>query len=125
MQLAMSTRSSRLLASIVVWAALASAAEAAGETRTFTGITPEIYECTKRVGEARHGTVYQPRYGNHGVSTASSFLWTIAIAYTFVPETGELHHEILQRSWIIPVEAVWHGITEQILECSEVSRLAQ
>jgi len=91
---------------------------AANATRTFTGVTPEIFECTKQLGETRHGTVYEPRYGNHGISTASSFFWIIVIEYNFVPEAGELQHEIRQKSWIIPEDAVWQGIGDQIAECS-------
>lgn len=114
----MSRRAYVVASFVSAWLVLGQPALAANAERTFTGVTPEIFECTKQLGEARHGTVYEPRYGNHGVSTASSFFWIIVIEYTFVPEAGELRHQILRKSWIIPEEAVWEGIADQIAECS-------
>jgi hypothetical protein len=90
---------------------------AAADTRTFHNLSPETYACTKDIGEARHNTIYEPRDGNYGTATTSSFFWIIVIAYRYDPETGDLFHEILRRSWIIPVNAVWDGIREQIEEC--------
>ena len=91
----------------------------AADTRTFHNVSREVYECTKDVGEARHATIYEPRDADYGTATTSSFFWKLVVYYRFDPATGDLYHEILQRSWIIPLDSVWAGIGDQIEECAE------
>ena len=105
----------RGLVAIVVLALPATAR--AADTRTFHNVTRAVYECTKDIGEARHNTVYEPRDADYGTATTSSFFWKLVVYYRFDPQTGDLYHEILQRSWIIPVDRVWAGIGDQITEC--------
>ncbi len=90
----------------------------AADTRTFHNVTRAIYECTKDIGEARHNTIYEPRDGDDGTATTSSFFWKLVVYYRFDPATGDLYHEIRERSWIIPVDRVWAGIGDQIAECA-------
>lgn len=110
--------------SLIAVLALALPATArAADTMTFHNLSRETYECTKDIGEARHNTVYEPRHADYGTATTSSFFWKLVVYYRFDPATGDLYHEILQRSWIIPVDRVWAGIADQISECA--ARTAQ
>lgn len=118
----MGTRS--LAAALLAATALVMpAATWAADTRTFHNVSRETYECTKDIGEARHNTIYEPRHADYGTATTSSFFWKLVVYYRFDPATGDLYHEILQRSWIIPVDRVWAGIADQISECA--ARTAQ
>jgi hypothetical protein len=106
------------LAAALQFAAGAATAQEAPETRTFAGLTPEIFECLKSRSEARDGTVYEPRDADAGRATTSSLLWQVVIDYVFTPATGELQYTLVSKTRIIPIDAIWNGIDNLIAACA-------
>jgi len=99
-------------------AAAGSASNAlAADGRTFSAVTPAIFECVKATSSAEHGTVYENVDGLAGTAVTASSLYTVRLAFTFDPAAGSLAYTLVSKSFIVPASAVWSGIEDALNRC--------
>lgn len=89
----------------------------ADNSRLFTDVSEAVFQCVKETSSARQGTIYAPEGANSGTATTSSTLWTVVMNFAFSAESKSLAYTLVQKSWIVPTNAVWAGIGDMIAEC--------
>lgn len=89
------------------------------DSKTFHGVTQGIFNCLRTKSEQQHGTVYDPPDANSGKTTTKGTGWTVVLKFNFNPGNGDLFYEVEQKSWIVPISAVWSGISDTINSCRQ------
>ena len=92
-------------------------AHAAPQSRTFTDVTADVFQCVRETSASRQGTIYVSTDGLNGTATTSSTLWIVVMEYAFSPQTESLRYTMVRKSWVVPAGSVWSGIDEMISEC--------
>ncbi|RAR57633.1 hypothetical protein C7401_115191 [Paraburkholderia unamae] len=87
------------------------------DSKTYNGVTPEIFSCLKTKSKRDHGTIYDPAEGNTGTASTSGVGWAVKLQFNFNPEGGQLQYTVLEKSWIVPVGEIWSGISDTINSC--------
>ncbi|HJV70261.1 hypothetical protein [Ideonella sp.] len=87
------------------------------DSKTFSGVTPAIFSCVKTTSAEQHGTTYDPPNANQGISTTKGTGWIVKLKFEFDPADGDLKYTVVEKSWIVPISAVWNGIGDTINGC--------
>ena len=86
-------------------------------SKTWYGVTPEIFTCVKTTSEHDHGTKYDPPDANQGTATT----WVPAIGSIVLgfnlDSSGALTYTIEKKPWIVSESQIWNGINESINGC--------
>jgi hypothetical protein len=115
----MSTYPSRLAPTFMAAAFVAAGTTTAlaADGRTFSAVTPGIFECVKASSSTEHGTVYESADGLSGTAVTASSLYTVRLDFTFDPTAGSLAYTLVRKSFIVPAAAVWSGIEDALNRC--------
>lgn len=107
------------LVSLAAASAVAGSASAAfaADGRTFSAVTPAIFECVKTSSSTEHGTVYESTDGLSGTAVTASSLYTVRLGFAFDPASGSLAYTLVAKSFIVPANAVWSGIEDALNRC--------
>ena len=93
----------------------------AGSSKTYTNITPAMFDCVKKNSHDEHGTLYDPADGNTGTATTVvKILLTkhvIVLSFDFEPSTSTLSYVIVQEPTVVTDDEIWDGICKTIKEC--------
>ena len=87
------------------------------ETRTFTGITPEVWERLKEYGRDAHGTEFDPPDAPCGVATTRTPVGAIAVRYAFDEAAACLSYSIERKPFFVMGWQIWSGIEATIERC--------
>lgn len=87
------------------------------DSKTYNGVTPAIFTCLKAKSKQEHGTIYDPADGNSGTAATSGFGWSVKLQFNFNPDSSQLQYTVLEKSWIVPVNEIWNGISDTINSC--------
>lgn len=113
--LAPSRRLTLAIAALTV--ACTATAAIASDARTYSAVTPAIFECVKATSSAEHGTVYESVDGLTGTAVTASSLYTVRLTFAFDPAAGSLAYTLVSKSFIVPTSAVWSGIEDALNRC--------
>lgn len=89
------------------------------DSRTYYGVTQQVFDCVRTTSEKEHGTVYAPPDSNQGTASSESTTWTVVLAFDFDPTTGALAYKIQKKTWIVPASAIWEGLQETLNGCKQ------
>ena len=89
----------------------------AGATRTFQGVSPEIWNCLKDDSKRKHNTVYDPPEGDSGTATTSTIIGEIELTYNFDREQNKVTFTIENKPVLVPAGRIWDGIQDAIDKC--------
>lgn len=87
------------------------------DMKVFHGVTPAIFDCVKATSAQQHGTKYIPPNGNQGTSNTTTATYFVNLGFNFDPNSGDLTYTLIDKSWIVPISAVWSGIGDTINSC--------
>ena len=90
----------------------------ASASRTFDGVTPQIWNCIKNDSMRKHNTVYEPSDGDCGTATTSTIVGMLALSYTFAPEQCTITFTIEHKPILVPASQIWDGIQDAIDRCA-------
>jgi hypothetical protein len=86
-------------------------------TKTWNGITPELFACVKSRSDREHGTKYEPANANQGTATTSvRAVGTIVLGFD-LQSGGALTYTIQKKPFVVPESRIWDGIDETIKGC--------
>ena len=89
----------------------------ASTSRTFEGVSPEIWNFLKDDSKRKHDTVYDPSDSDSGTATTSTILGHLELAYNFDREQNNVTFTIESKPVLVPAGRIWDGIQEAIDEC--------
>ncbi len=86
-------------------------------SKTYHGVTEEIFKCVKTKSHSEHGTIYDPPTGNKGTATTSiPVLGKIVLGYDLQPNR-DLTYTIIEKPGLAPEGEIWSGIEKTINGC--------
>lgn len=103
---------------LVALAQAAAAAPVAADSKTFSGITPAVFECVKATSKKEHNTDYIAADGNKGEAVTKVFLiGTVTLDFDLDPATSTIKYTIKSKPNIVGASKIWDGIQETIDRC--------
>lgn len=86
-------------------------------TRTWDGVTPEIFACVKTASAHDHGTQYEPSGADKGTATTQvRFIGTIVLAFERTT-SGAITYTIQKKPGLVTESQIWDGIDSAISHC--------
>jgi hypothetical protein len=90
----------------------------ASTSRTFDGVSSEIWNCLKDDSKRKHDTVYDPPDGDSGTATTSTIIGKLELIYSFDREQNKVTFTIESKPVLVPAGRIWDGIQEAIDKCA-------
>ena len=90
----------------------------ASTSRTFDGVTPEIWNCIKNDSMRKHDTVYDPPGADCGTATTVTIVGKLELAYSLDREQGTVTFKIEHKPMLVPASQIWDGIQDAINTCA-------
>jgi hypothetical protein len=86
-------------------------------SKTWYGVTPEIFTCVKTTSEHDHGTKYDPPDADQGTATTSiPAIGEIVLGFNR-DSSGALTYTIQKKPFIVSESQIWNGINDSINGC--------
>jgi hypothetical protein len=83
-------------------------------SRTFEGVTPEIWNFLKEDSKCKHDTVYDPPDGDSGTATTDTIIGKLELTYNFNREQNKVTFTIESKPVLVPAGRIWDGIQDAI-----------
>jgi hypothetical protein len=90
-------------------------------SKTFPGVTDEIWACVKSSSAKDNGTVYDPPDANQGTATTKTIVGTVVLKFDFEPADTSVTYEIVSKPFIVTADEIWNGIQSNINSCKSSS----
>jgi hypothetical protein len=90
----------------------------ASTSKTFDGITPEIWNCMKDDSKRKHDTVYDPPDADTGLATTVTIIGKLELAFSLDREQGTVTFTIEHKPILVPASQIWDGIQDAIDKCA-------
>lgn len=90
----------------------------ASTSKTFDGVTPDVWNCIKDDSKRKHDTVYDPPDGDNGTATTSTIVGKLELAYSFDSEQSKITFTIEHKPILVPASQIWDGIQDAINKCA-------
>lgn len=87
------------------------------ETRTFNGVTAEIWERVKDIGRSQYGTVFDPPQGNSGTATTPTPVGTLVLGFEFDRQATQITYTVRTKPRFLPSGPLWSGLAQTITQC--------
>ncbi len=87
------------------------------KTKSFGGVTENIWNCVKAASEKEHGTKYEPTNGIQGTSTTSTLIGDVVLSFNFDQAKETVNYTIKKKPLIVSDGQIWNGIDETIEHC--------
>lgn len=87
------------------------------DSRTYTEVTPDIWDRVKSYGQETHGTTYEPADGPTGTATTKTPIGDVVLTYALDAESSTIKYEITQKPFLVMSSQIWNGIESTIEKC--------
>ncbi|MGH8625889.1 MAG: hypothetical protein ACREYC_11670 [Gammaproteobacteria bacterium] len=95
-----------------------AAAPVMTDSKTFSGVTPAVFQCVKTTSKKEHNTDYIAADGNKGEAVTKVFLiGTVTLDFDLDPATSTIKYTIKSKPNIVGASKIWDGIQETIDRC--------
>jgi hypothetical protein len=96
----------------------ATAAPAAADSKTFSGVTPAIFECVKATSKKEHNTDYISADGKKGQAVTNVFMiGTVILDFDLDPGASTITYTIKSKPGMVGASKIWDGTQETIDRC--------
>lgn len=103
---------------LVVLAQAAAAAPVVADSKTFSRVTPAVFECVKATSKKEHDTDYISADGNKGEAVTKVFLiGTVTLDFDLDPAASTIKYTIKSKPDIVAASKIWDGTQETIDGC--------
>lgn len=108
---------------LVALAQPAAATPVVGDSKTFSGVTPAVFECVKATSKKEHNTDYISANGNKGEAvTKVSLIGTVTLGFNLDPAASAIKYTIKSKPNIVGASKIWDGTQETIDRCKQVTK---
>jgi hypothetical protein len=88
-------------------------------SKSWSGVTPQVFACVKDQSAREHGTKYQPADANTGTATTHvTAVGTIVLGFE-LNGNGGLTYTIRDKPTLVPESTIWSGIDSTIKGCQK------
>jgi len=88
------------------------------DSKTFSGVTPAVFECVKTTSKEEHNTDYIAADGNKGEAVTKVFLiGTVTLDFDLDPAASAIKYTIKSKPNIVGASKIWDGIQDTIDRC--------
>ena len=87
-------------------------------SKTFEGVTPEIWNFIREESRRKHDTVYDPPDADIGTATTSTIVGRLELSYQFDRGGNVVTFTIEQKPMLVPTSQIWDGIQKAIDSCA-------
>lgn len=88
-------------------------------SKTYSGVTPAVWECMKADATANHGTVFDPESGTTGTATTKQMGQTVVLGFEVDFDAETLTYTIISKGPLVPTSAIWNGVQKSVSECQK------
>lgn len=108
---------------LVALAQPAAAAPVVADSKTFSGVTPAVFECVKATSKKEHNTDYISADGNKGEAVTKVFLiGTVTLDFDLDPAASVIKYTIKSKPDIVGASKVWDGTQDTIDRCKQLTK---
>lgn len=106
----------------VAFAQPVAAAPVVADSKTFSGVTPAVFECVKATSKKEHDTDYISADGNKGEAVTKVFLiGTVTLDFDLDPAASTIKYTIKSKPGIVSAKKIWDGTRDTIGRCKPSS----
>lgn len=87
------------------------------KTKSFDGVTPNVWDCIKETSYKEHGTKYEPANANQGTATTDSVVGKVILKFDIDPSKNILTYTIDKKPFLVSEGQIWNGIEKSIRNC--------
>lgn len=87
------------------------------DSRTYTEVTPDIWDRVKSYGRETHGTVYEPVDGPTGTATTKTPIGDVVLTFALDAESSTITYGIKKKPFLVMSSQIWNGIESTIENC--------
>lgn len=84
-------------------------------SKSWNGVTNQIFSCVKQKSEKDHGTVYDPPDADSGKATTDTPVGNVVLGFNLADST--LTYTIEHKPFIVSDSQIWDGINDTINAC--------
>jgi len=89
-------------------------------SKTFTGITPDVWACIKAASIKEHSTVYDPPAAEEGTATTDTAVGKVVLQFVFDEDESTLVYTIQSKPFLVPESSLWSGVESSVEACGGV-----
>lgn len=87
------------------------------DSKTYSNVTEQIFDCVKTKSATEHGTVYDPATGDSGTATTHTVVGKVVLKFDLDTASGDLTYTLVDKPILAPEHEIWNGIEGAINSC--------
>lgn len=87
------------------------------DSKTFDGVSPEVWEKVKAIARDRFGTVFVPEASTCGTATTTTPIGPVVLDYEHDPDARQITYTLRKKPMLVLSGQIWNGLAETIEEC--------
>ena len=88
-------------------------------TKTFDGVSAEVWEMVKTVARERYGTTFDPAASDTGTATTHTPIGSVVVDYMRDPAVDQMTYTLRHKPFLIMSGQIWNGLAETIEQCRQ------
>ncbi|NJO55585.1 MAG: hypothetical protein HC834_03625 [Rhodospirillales bacterium] len=80
------------------------------ESKTFTDVTPHMWERLQTLGREKHGTEFHAHSETHGQASTATPLGKLVLEYAHNPKEATVTYTIVSKPMFVMSPIIWNGI---------------
>ncbi len=96
---------------------LSQVSAAAGECKTFVGVTQMIADCARQASEQEYDVVVEPQGLGMGTVTTSTLIGRVVLKFDLDETSEAIQYCIVSKPWVVTVDQIFEGIEETFDDC--------
>ncbi len=89
------------------------------DTKTFSGVSAEVWEKVKTIASERYGTVFDPVASESGTATTTTPIGNIVVDFIRDPAADQMTYILRHKPFFIMSGQIWSGLAEAIERCRQ------
>lgn len=89
------------------------------DSRTFDGVSAEVWEKVKAIAHDRYGTVFDPAAGECGTATTATPVGDVIVDFERDPTADQMTYTLRHKPFFIMSGQIWSGLAETIDRCRQ------
>lgn len=91
------------------------------QSRTYDGMTPEIWERIRSLGQRDHGTVFAETSAESGIASTNTPVGKVVLGYALDWSKGCVTYTLLEKPMLAPAAMIWSGLEQGLERCRNES----
>ncbi len=85
------------------------------ESKTFSGVTTQLWQRLQALGQERHGTQFTSSDDTRGTATTATPFGNLVMDYDHDPEQQTITYTIVSKPMLVMSPMIWNGIESTLI----------